>query len=290
MKLTDDFTLCESLPDWSDQLVKEGKGKAVSFGHTVISRIPWNAASGQLPEHDVLHFAFSDGAGPDMQNETEYHFARILQIGAPAAEHVRLPGLRLFIEREHFDAVVREHFVGQAFPTVHAHIFLRGTPHGRGLYALAAAMMHMVEEKADLLSRYCLEIALIKAIALAPPSMIELQFKGETWGPMLQRIEQAADFMIHRTEEPFQLAAVAAAAGCSERTLNEAFQRYLKITPLQFHRQCRLEAAYADLTRGQRIVTETAYKYGFENLGRFARAFRERFGINPSEVPVATSP
>ena len=131
------------------------------------------------------------------------------------------------------------------------------------------------------------QLCRIKAIALAPPSMLHLRDKGETWGPDLRRVEAAARFMSANLREPFRLAAVARAAACSERTLNEAFRRYLNLTPLQFQLQCRLEAAYADLARGEASVTDTALAYGFENLGRFARAFRERFGLNPSRVPRA---
>lgn len=285
MRITDDLTCCESVPEWARAHAAASGARVASFGHTVIGRVDWHSAGSFVPLHDVLEFSFAESGSAVAPNEAEAHFAAIFQIGSPVAQQKRLPSLRLTIEREHFDAVVREHFTGDALPSVRGHTFLRGTPHGRGLYTLAAALLQMVEERADLLSRYCQEIALIKAIALAPPSMMELKCRGETWGPAMRRVELAAQFMVRQIEEPFALARVAAAAGCSERTLNEAFQRYLSLTPLQFHRHCRLEAAYADLTRSCASVTEVALKYGFENMGRFARAFRDRFGINPSDVP-----
>jgi transcriptional regulator GlxA family with amidase domain len=142
----------------------------------------------------------------------------------------------------------------------------------------------MVDEQTDLFSRYCLEIALIKAIALSPPNMLDLSHKGRKWGPTMKRVERAAHFMIHHIEDPFDLKQVADAAQCGTRTLNEAFQNYLNLSPLKFHRQCKLEAAYAQLTRGKHNVTEVATQLGFENLGRFARAFHEQFGCKPSEI------
>jgi transcriptional regulator GlxA family with amidase domain len=129
----------------------------------------------------------------------------------------------------------------------------------------------MIEDQADLFSRYCLEIALIKAIALAPPNRLDLSQKGPKWSPMMKRVERAAHFMVQHIEEPFDLKKVADSAKCSTRTLNEAFQNYLDTTPLKFHRQCKLEAAYAMLIR-------------FENMGRFAKAFQEQFGCKPSEI------
>lgn len=260
--------------------------RVASFGHTLIQQVEWDATEHFLPLHDVLRFNFTDGHGPVMENGYERHFAEIFQMGAAdAKESSPFPSLMLYIDRAHFDAVVREHFSGTAFPQVHAHDFLRGTPHGRGLYALARAMMQMITDKADVFSCYCLEIALIKAIALAPPSMLSLQQRGQTWGPMMRRVEAAALHMTRNLGEPFELAVVARAAGCSPRTLGEAFRSYLNLTPLQFHLQCRLEASYADLARKRASVTTTAAKYGFENLGRFARAFHQRFGIKPSKVP-----
>lgn len=286
MRLTEDLTQCESIPPWARELRNRSGAKVTSFGHTLIQEVAWDANDQYLPLHDVLQFRFADGDGPVRDNEHERHFAATFQVGSrvpPASPP--LPSLILYIDRSHFDAVVQEHFSGSAFPQVQAHDFLRGTPHGRGLYELARSMMRMIDEKADLFSCYCLEIALIKAIALAPPSMLSLEPRGDTWGPMLRRVELAALHMTRHLTEPFELAAVAKAAGCSPRTLSEAFRTYLQLTPLQFHLQCRLEAAYADLSRSQASVTETAAKFGFENLGRFARAFRERFGINPSQVP-----
>jgi AraC-like DNA-binding protein len=290
MRLTEDLTRCETIPDWARHLcAADSAAMVASFGHVVVQRVNWAEASEFVPPHDVLDFCFVGEGGAVAKNEAERHFASILQIGAEkgqrAAQGSPLPSLRVIVDREHFDAVVAEHFAGEALPTVQSYTFMRGTPHGRGLYALADSLRHMVEMRTDLLSRYCLEIALIKAIALAPPSMTDLKHRGETWGPMLRRVEQAAMYLRHHLEAPFQLAAVAAAVQCSERTLNDGFQRCLNLTPLQFHRLCRLEAAYADLSEAGASVTEVATKYGFENMGRFAKAFRERFGINPSEVP-----
>lgn len=46
----------------------------------------------------------------------------------------------------------------------------------------------------------------------------------------------------------------------------------------------KLEHAYYLLRNSRRNVTEVAYEVGFNNLSYFARAFRARFSMNPSEV------
>jgi AraC-like DNA-binding protein len=283
MLLTEDLTQCETVPAWARALCHGNGGQITSFGHCVIDSSP---TAGVQPQHNAVELVFANETPLPDRSAAETHYAKLLQMGTPSILPVdpRMPSLRLTLDREHFDSVVKEHFTGIALPEVTIHTFLRSTPHGRGIYSLAEALLNMVNQRTDLLSRYCLEIALIKAIALAPPSMNELQHRGETWGPMMRRVEKAASFLMLHVQEPFHLRTVAAAAECGERSLSEAFQRVLNLTPLQFHRHCRLEASYRDLMMPGASVSRVAMQYGFENLGRFATAFRERFGINPSEV------
>lgn len=46
----------------------------------------------------------------------------------------------------------------------------------------------------------------------------------------------------------------------------------------------RLDRAHDMLKSGCSSVTDVAYAVGFNNLSYFARAFRARFSINPSEL------
>jgi AraC-like DNA-binding protein len=49
----------------------------------------------------------------------------------------------------------------------------------------------------------------------------------------------------------------------------------------------RLEAAQSELTEavhGEVTVTAVALRYGFENPGRFAAEYRQRFGEYPSQT------
>ena len=53
---------------------------------------------------------------------------------------------------------------------------------------------------------------------------------------------------------------------------------------MRYLRQVRLDRAHDDLTQAHGSVADIAYHWGFTNLGRFARAYRDRFG----EFPAAT--
>lgn len=290
MKLTDDTTRCDSIPAWARALEAQGGAWVASFGHAVISEVAWGGEQSFLPLHDVLRFEFAEEeAGAEAPaDEADLHFATNYGVGLRPTgdgETARLPSLIVRIDRDHFQAVLADHFAERAGLAVRPTTFLRATIHGRGLYALADSLRRMVRDRTDLFSRYCLEIALIKAIALAPPNMLDLHYKGPTWGPAMRRVDLAAAYMIQDLERPFDLQEIANAASCSIRSLTEAFQTYVALSPAKFHRQCRLEAAYAALARGNASVTEVANQFGFENLGRFARAFEERFGHKPSKIP-----
>jgi len=104
-------------------------------------------------------------------------------------------------------------------------------------------------------------------------------------------IRRAEDFMRANGAEPIRMPQVAAAAGCSVRTLGHVFKHFRGSTPLGVLHAIRLELARDDLTRGASgfgasgaSVTTVARRYGFTNSARFAAAFRRRFGETPSEA------
>jgi AraC-like DNA-binding protein len=106
-------------------------------------------------------------------------------------------------------------------------------------------------------------------------------------GPVLPRIQRRAEAYIEASlEDPIALHEVAAAAGCSVRSLQAGFQRYRNTTPLAFIRAARLRAARSVLAAGLpgTTVTDVALRYGFTNQGRFASQFRRAFGVLPAEV------
>lgn len=69
------------------------------------------------------------------------------------------------------------------------------------------------------------------------------------------------------------------------RRLQQGFQRYLGRTPTQKLQEIRLERVHADLiaSRGD-TVAEVAYRWGFTHLGRFAAAYRQTYGVAPSQT------
>jgi AraC-like DNA-binding protein len=80
---------------------------------------------------------------------------------------------------------------------------------------------------------------------------------------------------------------LARAAGMSVRSLQEGFRRHVGCAPMSYLQQVRLLRVNATLREADpaRItVASVAHRWGFAHLGRFASAYRSRFGESPSET------
>ncbi|MEX5299493.1 helix-turn-helix transcriptional regulator [Kocuria sp. CPCC 205292] len=100
------------------------------------------------------------------------------------------------------------------------------------------------------------------------------------------QLRRAVAFVEEHLHEDIGLAEIAAAARMSPRGLQAAFRRELGRTPVGHLREARLDAARRDLLRADPVADETvaavAARWGFAHPGRFATAYRSRFGEAPS--------
>jgi AraC family ethanolamine operon transcriptional activator len=100
-------------------------------------------------------------------------------------------------------------------------------------------------------------------------------------------VGQALAFVQEQCGEPVSIAQLCEAAGVCARTLRHAFHAVHGVSPKQYLIRCALDGAHnalqqADGVRG--AVTQVATEYGFFELGRFAGAYRHRFGELPSDT------
>jgi len=104
--------------------------------------------------------------------------------------------------------------------------------------------------------------------------------------PTPAAIRRAIAFMDEHLDEPIGLPEIAAAARISPRGLQAAFRREQGTTPLEYLRTARMEAAHAELLAADPAtgvtVTAIAAHWGFAHPGRFATAYRARYGRMPS--------
>lgn len=84
--------------------------------------------------------------------------------------------------------------------------------------------------------------------------------------------------------EPFAIAPLARALGTSASTVLRAFRGAFGAAPAVYARRRRLEEAHHLLASGRYGVTEVAARVGYDNPSAFAVAFREQFGVPPSQA------
>ncbi|NHA00876.1 AraC family transcriptional regulator [Nocardioides sp. W3-2-3] len=81
------------------------------------------------------------------------------------------------------------------------------------------------------------------------------------------------------------LTTLADRAGVSPRSLQEGFARYVGASPMRYLTQVRLDRAHHRLqvSDPDDVTASTiASTWGFTNYGRFAQAYRRRFGASPA--------
>jgi AraC-like DNA-binding protein len=100
-------------------------------------------------------------------------------------------------------------------------------------------------------------------------------------------IKKAEEFILAHLTEPLSLADLSTYSGLPIRTLSRNFKKFIGTTPMQFLRERRLEAAHSELLRGTvetHSVTNTALRYGFGHVGKFAATYLAVFHELPSET------
>ena len=106
---------------------------------------------------------------------------------------------------------------------------------------------------------------------------------GADPGP--RAVKLAEEFMAEHLGQPVRMATVAACAGVSLRSLQEAFRRHRGYGPLEFLQRRRLERARARLhSDRQASITSIALECGFAHASHFGAAYKQNFGETPSQT------
>lgn len=99
----------------------------------------------------------------------------------------------------------------------------------------------------------------------------------------MEQLNQVIDYLeIHLTED-ISLKRVAQVVGVNEYHLKRVFSFFFGITINEYLKLRRLTLANQDLLQGN-SVTETAFKYGYQSVEGFSRAFKEYTAFSPSEI------
>ena len=201
--------------------------------------------------------------------------------------------LVLRIERPALDAHLRD-ILGHALPR--PVLFDLGldmlSGHGRTLYdgiALAVSELSrndgMVAQSR--LAVTTLEQGLMTGLLLAARSNYsEMLERGAPAGSS-RMVSDVVDLIESHPEWAHTVATLARDQGVSARSLERAFRRHLGTSPALHLRTVRLRRVNDELRASAPdtvTVTQVARYWGFVNLGRFARFYREYFGESPSQT------
>jgi len=138
-------------------------------------------------------------------------------------------------------------------------------------------------DASPLLQNEMVRIAGIALLGMFPPQPKALP--KELLIPKNRRLRTAAEYMHANAHLPITTAMVAEAAGVSLRSLQEGFRRAFGVTPNVYLRNVRLDRVRDDLRKQPPgTITETARRWGFSHMGRFAAEYTGRHGETPTET------
>ncbi|MEM9274135.1 MAG: AraC family transcriptional regulator [Cyanobacteria bacterium P01_F01_bin.143] len=136
------------------------------------------------------------------------------------------------------------------------------------------------------ISRIYLEGKVLELIAMQLAQMADLEkgiINSSLKPQSIERIYQARDILAARLENPPSNAELAKQIGVSPRTLQRGFRELFGTTVVGYLTQKRLTKAELLLREKQLSVAEVSNMVGYSHFGYFAKVFKKRFGITPSE-------
>jgi AraC-like DNA-binding protein len=81
---------------------------------------------------------------------------------------------------------------------------------------------------------------------------------------------------------PFRVEEVAQISGMSVSAFHRNFQAVTAMTPIQFQKHIRLQAARLLLANRPSDITGVGHRVGYDSPSQFSREYRRQFGAPPS--------
>ncbi len=117
-----------------------------------------------------------------------------------------------------------------------------------------------------------------------PDGHIDTDRRGRSYSQIVRTCE---DYTLNLEGRRPYMSELCAAANASERTLQNAFNNIMGMSPLTYLHRLRLHRARDELRKaksGSTTVTDVALNWGFWHFGEFSRAYRNCFGEVPSRT------
>ena len=98
----------------------------------------------------------------------------------------------------------------------------------------------------------------------------------------LNHIARAVQWIRENYTRPFRVEEVARFSGMSVSAFHRNFQGVTGMTPIQFQKQIRLQAARLLLVNRPNDITGVGDRVGYDSPSQFSREYRRQFGAPPS--------
>jgi AraC family transcriptional regulator, transcriptional activator of the genes for pyochelin and ferripyochelin receptors len=132
-----------------------------------------------------------------------------------------------------------------------------------------------------LTKRIYLESKCLELIALKVDQLTETPCSPTLKLDERDRIQQARDVLIQRSDCPPSLSELARQVGLNDRKLKQGFQAVFGTTVFGYLYEYRMQQAAQLLLNKQISVNQIAQQIGYSSRGAFYKAFRKKFGVNP---------
>jgi AraC-like DNA-binding protein len=163
------------------------------------------------------------------------------------------------------------------------------TPSARSWLSTLALLLTELERSGSLaetstLHREHLERLVISGLLLSHRN----EFTDELMAPVRRlrprTVARAIALIEEHPEAPYTVGDLARHVGVSPRRPQQGFREHVGMTPTELLRKLRCERDHRDLLNGEDAVTDVALRWGFRHLNRFAQAYRQQYGVLPSET------
>lgn len=175
-----------------------------------------------------------------------------------------------------------------SLPRLEGHIDLT-TPAGRSWRSALKVLWREVEDPDSLLrhSRAYgahLERLLVRALLFAVRHEHSEAIWAEVAPARWRSVKRAVDAIQAAPERDWALDELADLAGVSARRLQQGFREQMGLSPMVFLRNVRLDRVRRELLSGAENIGWVSAYWHLGHSGRFAAAYRERYGETPSET------
>ncbi|WP_433296654.1 AraC family transcriptional regulator [Pseudonocardia sp. CA-142604] len=98
----------------------------------------------------------------------------------------------------------------------------------------------------------------------------------------LAHVRRAVRWIRENYTRPFRVEEVAQLSGMSVSAFHRNFQAVTAMSPIQFQKNIRLQAARLLLTNRPNDITGVGQRVGYDSPSQFSREYRRQFGVPPS--------